>query len=175
MKLTQRRSLIAGLLLSGKSYRDMAKAVKVKSTQTVFEDVKAIIAEWKAQQRHHVSEWIALELERIGHIEAQAWEAWERSLENAEIDSEEESPQGPKTKHVSKGQSGNPSFLDIALKCVARRCELLGLDEPKEVNVPGLLTPEEIEKRRQTRWQKVMPALQAALAKPGDSESVSNA
>lgn len=175
MRLAQRRSLIAELLLQGKTYREIANAVRVKSTRSVFEDVKAVIAEWKAQQQHHVSEWIALELERIGRIEAKAWEAWERSCQNAEIHLEETGPNGDKVRDVSKGQSGNPGFLDIILKCVQRRCELLGLDEPKEVNVPGLLTPEEIERRRQVRYEKVMPVLAAALTAGAGPESVGNA
>lgn len=177
LNIVKRRAVVAGMLLSGRNYREIAQEVGAKSTESVFTDVQAIIAEWKETQKHNISEWITLELERIGRLESEAWDAWERSCKDAEIHSEEDGPLGHKTKHVLKGQSGNPAFLDVVLKCVTRRCELLGLDEPTEVNVPGLLSPDEIEKLRQTRWQKVMPALQVALVErlPRGYESVSNA
>ena len=77
-RLDARRAKVAELLLQSKTYREIARAVRVGSTKTIHDDVTAVIAEWKTQQQHHVSEWIALELERIGRIESQAWIAWER-------------------------------------------------------------------------------------------------
>ena len=175
LRLATRRARIAEMLLLGRTYRDMAHAVGVRSTQTIFADVKAVIAEWRETQQHHVSEWVSMELERIGRVESQAWEAWERSREDAVIDSVEKFPKFKKTKHVAKGQAGNPSFLDVVLRCVQRRCELLGLDAPKDINVPGLLTPEEIEKRRVERFQRALPALEIALMESRKDESDSNA
>lgn len=163
-RIKARRAKVAELLLQSKTYREIARTVGVRSTQTIFEDVKAIIAEWQKTQQHHVNEWIAIELEKVGHVEAQAWEAWERSQEDAEIQTVETgSKEGRKSRHTIKGQVGDAHFLDVVLKCVQRRCELLGLDAPKELNVPGLMNPEEIEARRKARWEKVLPALQGAL------------
>ena len=134
-KLALRRSKVSELLLQGRSYREIARAIGIRSTHTIYEDVKLLISEWKEQQAHHITEWIALELERIGHIESEAWEAWEKSLQDHETWSEEDGDTYSKTKRVREGQSGNPAFLEIALKCVARRCDMLGLDQPKKVSV----------------------------------------
>ena len=179
LSIAQRRAVVAGMLLSGRNYREIAHAVGAKSTESIFTDVQAIIAEWKETQKHNISEWIALELERIGRLESEAWDAWERSQANAETRTvKERKKDDTRETFTSKGQCGDPRFLEVVLKCVTRRCELLGLDEPTEVNVPGLLSPDEIEKRRQARWQKVMPALQTALAStllPRGNESVSDA
>ena len=36
-----------------------------------------------------------------------------------------------------EGQVGDPRFLDMALKCVERRCKLLGLDMPQRIELAG--------------------------------------
>lgn len=159
-----RRARVAELLLQSKTYREIASTVGVRSTKTIHDDVTAIMVDWKAQQQHHVSEWMALELERVGRIEAQAWEAWARSQEDAETHTLENGKDGKRETFTTKGQAGDPRFLDVILKCVTRRCELLGLDAPKEISVPGLVSPEEMEKRRKERWQKVVPELAVALS-----------
>jgi hypothetical protein len=66
-------------------------------------------------------------------LESTYWEAWERSKENAETSVIRDTPQGRFHEERSVGQSGNPAFLEGVLKCVNKRCELLGLDAPKKI------------------------------------------
>jgi hypothetical protein len=150
-RIASRRVRVAELLLQGKTYRQIAAEIKVKSTKTVFDDVEGVIAEWKAEQKHNVDAWVALELSKVGRIESQAWEAWERSQRDAESVSTETATITIKTGHghnsievpalsnketrTYKGQVGDPRFLDTVLKCVVKRCELLGLDKPKKLDL----------------------------------------
>jgi hypothetical protein len=38
---------------------------------------------------------------------------------------------------VVKGQAGDAAFLQVILTCIQRRCDLLGLDAPKEMRIQG--------------------------------------
>jgi hypothetical protein len=161
-RVDQRRAQVAALLLQGKTYRAIGETVGAKSTKTVFDDVQAIIGEWKKLQAHKVDEWVALELEKIGRAECEAWEAWERSKQNVETRKIKTTGDGVETTEVSRGQAGDPRFLDIVLKCATRRCELLGLDAPLEIVDPSRMSPAEIEAIRKKRWADMAPALAAA-------------
>ena len=150
-RIASRRVRVAELLLQGKTYRQIAAELKVKSTKTIFDDVEGVIAEWKAEQKHNVDAWVALELSKVGRIEEQSWSAWERSQRDAETiatetatvtiragrghDSVEVPALSNKETRTRKGQVGDPRFLDAALKCVVKRCELLGLDRPKKLDL----------------------------------------
>lgn len=148
-RLAARRQRVVELLLRGLTYRQIATEIKVKSTKTISDDVEVFLTEQKAEQRHDVDAWVALELSKVGRIEAEAGAAWERSQEDAVSVSVETARvttkrgRGEKAIDVPamqtretrtiKGQVGDPAFLDIALKCTARRCELLGLDKPRKI------------------------------------------
>ena len=46
-----------------------------------------------------------------------------------------------------EGQAGDPRFLDGVLKCVERRCSILGLDAPKQFKLDwDHLTEEQLER-----------------------------
>lgn len=150
-RIASRRVSVSELLLQGKTYRQIATELKIKSTRTVSDDVEAVIAEWKAEQKHNVDAWVALELSKVGRIEEQSWNAWERSQRDAETvstetatvtiragrghDSVEVPALSNKETRTRKGQVGDPRFLDAALKCVVKRCDLLGLDRPKKLDL----------------------------------------
>jgi hypothetical protein len=150
-RVAVRRVEVAALLLRGLTYRVIATKVGVKSTKTIFDDVEAVIGEWRKEQKHNVDEWVALELSKIGRIETQAWDAWERSQRDEETVSTETATVTIKTgrgkeglevpalqnreTRTRRGQSGDPRFLTVVLKCVVKRCELLGLDKPKKLDL----------------------------------------
>ena len=153
VRIASRRVRVAELLLQGNTYRQMANELGVKSTKTIFDDVEAIIGDWRKEQKHNVDEWTALELSKIGKIETQAWAAWERSQEDEETVSKKTATVTIKTKtgrgseslevpaltneetRTTRGQAGDPRFLTVVLKCVIKRCELLGLDKPKKLDL----------------------------------------
>lgn len=151
VRIESRRVQVAELLLQGNTYRKIAAELGIKSTKTIFDDVEAIIGQWRKEQKHNVDEWVALELSKVGQIETKAWAAWERSLEDEETVSTETATVTIKTgrgregvevpalqnreTRTRRGQSGDPRFLTVVLKCVIKRCELLGLDKPKKLDL----------------------------------------
>lgn len=185
-RIAKRRIRVAELLLQGQTYRQIGDALKVKSTQTIHKDVAAILIDWQAEQKHNVDEWVALELGKVGRIESQAWEAWERSQRDAETVATETTTitlragRGQSAMEVPalqtregrtvKGQVGDPRFLDVALRCVARRCELLGLDAPEKVEHSGEIDVRTLEKVRKKRWEKSAAALAEALDDEGSDD-----
>ena len=79
----------------------------------------------------------AQELAKIDEVERQAWVAWERSQEDAESTKVVETASDKRYEAQTKGQAGDPRFLDIVMKCVDRRCKILGVDAPVKQQVTG--------------------------------------
>ena len=131
LAILERRKNVAVRYLRGQTQWEIARAFEV-TQKTISLDLKAIQAEWLAQAVLDRGEWTARELARIDEVERQAWAAWTKSQENAEILRDKRRGDKSETEKVSKGQAGDPRFLEVVLKCVAKRCELLGLDAEKE-------------------------------------------
>ena len=134
LAILERRKYVAARYLRGQTQWEIARAFEV-TQKTISLDLKAIQAEWLAQAVLDRGEWTARELARIDEVERQAWAAWTKSQENAETlraKTRGADQSSAETVKVSKGQAGDPRFLEIVLKCVAKRCELLGLDAKKE-------------------------------------------
>lgn len=134
--MTVRQARVADLLLQSKTYRQIAQAVKVGSTRTIHTDVQAVLAFWKAKQYASIDQWVAQELEKIGRVEAEAWEAWARSQADAvSVTEKTGGKEGDTTSETRKGQVGDGRFLDIVLNCVERRAKLLGLNKPDRIEL----------------------------------------
>ena len=129
--ILERRKNVAKRYLRGETQWEIARAFEVDQA-TVSTDLKAIQKEWLAQALLDRGEWTARELARIDEVERNAWVAWTKSQENAEVLRAKMKGQASETEKISKGQAGDPRFLEIVLKCVAKRCELLGLDAEKD-------------------------------------------
>lgn len=128
--ILERRKNVAKRYLRGETQWEIARAFEVDQA-TISTDLKAIQQEWLAQAVLDRGEWTARELARIDEVERNAWTAWSRSQEDAQVLRAKMRGQQSETEKVSKGQAGDPRYLEIVLKCVAKRCELLGLDAPK--------------------------------------------
>ena len=131
LAILERRKNVAVRYLRGQTQWEIARAFEV-TQKTISLDLKAIQAEWLAQAVLDRGEWTARELARIDEVERQAWNAWTKSQENTEILRDKRRGDKSETEKVSKGQAGDPRFLEVVIKCVAKRCELLGLDAKKE-------------------------------------------
>jgi hypothetical protein len=160
----ERRARVAGLYLEGQTQFVIAKEVGVNQS-TVSRDLEAIRAEWRGSALRDFGERQAEELARIDKLETEAWAAWHRSKLPSEVTTAErvvdeentapaksvvtaDLPAAPpaRTKATKRveNRDGDPRFLAVVHDCIKRRCELLGLDEPKEhnvdVNLPDLRT-----------------------------------
>jgi ParB-like chromosome segregation protein Spo0J len=103
---------------------------------TVARDLKWIRQQvWRPNTALKLDERKLHELAKVDRVEQAAWEAWERSLLDAErkeavLDESGTDGNPVKKTHVKKiteGQSGDARFLEIILKCGERRCGILGI------------------------------------------------
>lgn len=126
LAILERRKNVARRYIRGELQHEIACAFEV-DVSTISRDLKAIQAEWMAQAVLDRGEWTARELAKIDEVERNAWVAWAKSQENAEVLRAKLRGGTSETEKVSKGQAGDPRHLEIVLKCVTKRCELLGL------------------------------------------------
>ena len=128
LAILERRKNAAARYLRGQTQWEIARAFEVDQ-KTVSNDLKAIQAEWLAEAVLDRGEWTARELARLDEIERSAWAAWSKSQDNAQIIRTKTRGDSGETETTIKGQAGDARFLEIVLKCVAKRCQLLGLDK----------------------------------------------
>lgn len=138
--MADRRRRVAALYLRGDSQYEIARAVGVNQG-TISRDLEAVRAEWLAAAVRDFDARRAEELARLDALETEAWAAWERSRAPAETTTAEkaETADGTRSKASKRveGRDGDPRFLQVVERCIARRCELLGLDEPQKHQLAG--------------------------------------
>jgi len=137
---------ITELYLKGYSYRKIADAIKndkeksyTISYVSVGKVVKKIVAQWKEESKDNIEDWVNLELQKIANLEQQYWEQWEESKISYKRKSTKEGRNslGPyKEKREDEVKMiGDPRYLQGVERCIQKRCDLLGLDKPKELNI----------------------------------------
>jgi transcriptional regulator with XRE-family HTH domain len=157
-QILSHRQTIAERYLRGDYQADIAQDLGI-SQQQVSYDLKAIRAQWIAATIRDFDAAKAQELAKIDQVEAEYWKAWARSQEDKEISYSETGVKGSKSGSRSEGQAGNPAFLDGVLKCITKRCEILGLDAPKRFTI---------------NWDDLTPEQEERLAKGEPPEKVLN-
>jgi DNA-binding transcriptional ArsR family regulator len=98
--------------------------------QAVSVHLEAIHAAWLASAIQDFDARKAQELAKTDLVELTFWQGWERSCQDKEVRITKPK-RGTSPKDVSvrlEPQAGNPVFLDGVLRCIERRCKLLGLD-----------------------------------------------
>jgi hypothetical protein len=147
----ERRREVARRYSRGEAQWEIARALRVNAA-TVTRDLDAVRKEWRAEALGDLGKVVAEQLARIDECERQAWAGWAKSQENAETLRARKRGDVAETEKVSKGQAGDPRFLDVVLRCIERRCKLLGVEPPAQRNqslhlhLAGL-SDDEIEKR----------------------------
>jgi transcriptional regulator with XRE-family HTH domain len=139
-QIASRRQQVAEMYLRGLYQSDIAEKLGVDQS-TISRDLSELRKEWLERSINHIDQKKAIELAKLDRLEVTYWEAWERSRENAEVETTEQigkrgKDEGGiiperirKTKRV-EGQSGNPAFLEGVLKCIVQRCKILGIEAP---------------------------------------------
>jgi hypothetical protein len=140
-RIAERRKTVASLYLQGKFQSEIAQEVNV-DRGTVSRDITAVEAEWVKSGVMDLNLAKARELAKNDEVERQAWDAWKCSRQDAEImevtgTSQAGKSRPEKVKKITKGQAGDPRFLAIIQECCKRRCQILGLDAPKQQEHQG--------------------------------------
>lgn len=133
------------LFLRGYSYRQIADLLNQRNAKMgldyaivppmrVYKDLKQLLINWKREHEENIDLYITKELSKLDKIEAELWDAWERSKKRI-VSKIRQS--GLKTER-SETFAGNPRYLDLVLFVQQRRAKLLGLDAPVKVDLPNV-------------------------------------
>ena len=133
------------LFLRGYSYRQIADLLNQRNVKMgldyaivppmrVYKDLKQLLINWKREHEENIDLYITKELSKLDKIEAELWDAWERSKKRI-VSKIRQS--GLKTER-SETFAGNPRYLDLVLSVQQRRAKLLGLDAPVKVDLPNV-------------------------------------
>lgn len=133
------------LFLKGYSYRQISDLLNKRNAKMgldyaivppmrVYKDLKQLLINWKREHEENIDLYITKELSKLDKIEAELWDAWERSKKRI-VSKIRQS--GLKTER-SEIFAGNPRYLDLVLSVQQRRAKLLGLDAPVKIDMPNV-------------------------------------
>lgn len=133
------------LFLRGYSYRQIADLLNQRNAKMgldyaivppmrVYKDLKQLLINWKREHEENIDLYITKELSKLDKIEAELWDAWERSKKRIVS----KIRQSGLKKERSETFAGNPHYLDLVLSVQQRRAKLLGLDAPVKVDMPNV-------------------------------------
>ena len=129
VSVAERRQYVATKYLQGAMQSQIARDLGLSQSQISL-DLKAIRAEWLKSAIRDFDEAKSIELAKLDAAEQAYWQGWERSCKDREI-SLTKAVQGDKARNEAsvrrERQAGDPRFLDGVLKCIAQRCDILGL------------------------------------------------
>jgi hypothetical protein len=132
------RAEIADLYLQGKTQHQIGVQLGL-SRQQIGYDLETVRQEWLQSSLMDFSAKKAEELARIDHLEREYRAAWEKSKNGHETTTTEQttSPQGERNKAAIRreDQPGDPRYLEGVRWCIQKRCDILGLDDPKKVHL----------------------------------------
>lgn len=145
-RVLERRERVADLYLRGFSCPQIASECGLSNT-TIWEDIRAIQDAWIESSIVNFDRRIAIEIQRLDKVEAEAWVAWDRSksAEIVKVGSQRVSngEESQAARQVIRGakllgtdpktgkpievieREGDPRFLKIILDCHDRRTKLL--------------------------------------------------
>lgn len=134
LEIEERRARVATLYRRGWSQTCIAKEIGV-SQGTISIDLSAIIKHWRESRLDDLDAQRSVELEKLNSIEAAAWLAWDESRGTHQRRTTGINTRGEVDETVTEELAGDARFLQVALSCIDRRCKLLGLDAPDQVQV----------------------------------------
>jgi hypothetical protein len=115
------------------------------SRSLIAKELGKIYLDWQRRADEAIGKVKARQLAAIDAVERTAWERFEASMKPAERtqqerESGETAPDSAgkklatasksKARVVKENRDGDPRWLDLVLKCVERRCKILGIDAP---------------------------------------------
>ena len=135
--ISERRKRVAELYLQGWWQTDIAKEVKVTQSQ-VSQDLSILRRLWQQSSMVNIDKIKAKELAKIDRLENEYWIAWENSKKATIRTMEKEVTGGfahDETGKTETTTSGDPRFLQGILQCISKRCEIFGINAPKEIDL----------------------------------------
>jgi hypothetical protein len=139
---------IAELYLHGLMQAEIAQQIGVCRQQIGY-DLKVLQKRWQEAALSDFNARKAQELAKVDELERTYWQAWQESKEIRETTTSTTektvggageaaqvdltgAPLKQKAALKKEQRDGNPAFLAGVERCIARRCEILGLDAPRK-------------------------------------------
>ena len=108
------------------------------ATRNIQRDCRILDQRFLDAQVSNVGRRRSMEVAKIDLAEADAWDAWDKSKEDAEVRTlrmrkAEAGAQGQPVDSTirTEGQSGDPAYLRLVLECIRDRRKLQGTDRPE--------------------------------------------
>jgi hypothetical protein len=158
-EIADRRRIIAARYLKGEWMGDIATSMGV-SIATVSRDISWMVKAWTKDAIADIDKKKGIELSKIDQLEITYWDAWKRSQQPIETVVQEgigivpaapARPAGPPTQALpaapaslatkmrqtikTEQQVGSAVFLAGVQWCIEKRCEIIGLNAPKNVDL----------------------------------------
>ena len=123
--VASRRCSVASFYLSGMTQAEIASRLNL-TQQQISLDIKAIRKNWMESSIRDFDAIKAEQLAKIDNLEREAWIAWNASREDAVAIKQFEVDGVSRYETVTKGQSGDPRFLQIIQDCIRERLKIIG-------------------------------------------------
>jgi hypothetical protein len=174
LALLLRRRDVAARYLRGELQAEIAAAHGIDQGN-VSRDLRWVHEQWLEESKLANAERVAKELARIDLAECEAWRAWQRSQQIAEVTRTQKTTEADGTggklmaEVTRRGSAGDAHYLEVILKCSERRSKLLGLEKalPPALVLPipwdQIVVPpdrDEIEARLREAIARQAPALE---------------
>jgi hypothetical protein len=132
------RAEIADLYLQGKTQHEIGVQLGL-SRQQIGYDLAAVRQEWLQSALMDFNARKAQELAKIDRLEQEYWAAWDASKKDRQVSTTEQTT-GADGERLKAGirkeeQTGEARYLTGVQWCIQKRCDILGLDDPKKVHL----------------------------------------
>jgi hypothetical protein len=122
----KRRHEVEILYLQGLSQHAIAAKYNVDRSQ-ISRDLKWIQQWWFANTDFEIKKHKIEALKKLDLLERTAWDAWERSMEDAERRKASQRGAVRTAEQVTEGQVGDPRFLQQVERCIKMRLGIIGI------------------------------------------------
>jgi len=127
--ITERRKRVAEMYLAGKWQSEIGKELNV-TQQCVSQDLAVLRRLWLQSAAVNIDKIKSRELAKIDRLEDEAWIAWARSLKAKTKHIEKTGNKESSTTDQTEESFGDPRFMQTIQWCIAKRCEIFGLNAP---------------------------------------------
>lgn len=157
---------VANLYLRGRKYREIEELTGL-GRGTIADHVQALLGEWREDAIRDIGLAKELELAKINQLEVAYWNAWDLSTKKHTVETIKSRPiPAPATEREplqldgvplntrraqpvrqdelilerlvkTEKTEGNPQWLIGIQWCINKRCEILGLNAPREAHLAG--------------------------------------
>lgn len=144
-EIARDRALIAELHYKGHNDTEITKIINDRpgvdyelSRRQITYDRNQMLKQWQQKAEDNMDQWVAESMMQISAVQRQAWEAWERSVQEHEKEQIEEvwdaelgEMRLDKVKKYIVQGLGKKAYLDTILECIKEKNRLRGLYEVK--------------------------------------------